>query len=107
MKNKCTFVGVPREIDLRLAPIDLGPNAGRVNLRDEHLPDRPAHRPLARPHVIADRRLGDISAVLIDQTPMDPLRGMALLARRLAIALKPPINDRPIRTQLRRRPTHR
>ena len=47
MKNKCTFVGVAGEVDLRLAPVDLGPDARRVDLRDEHLPDRPAHRALA------------------------------------------------------------
>ena len=83
------------------------PTPGCVHLRDEHLPDRPAHRALARPHVLTHRRLRDLGAVLIDQPPPDPPRGVPLLARRLPIGLKPPVDQRPIRPQLRRRPTHR
>jgi len=97
----------PRQVDLRLAPVDLGPGARRVSLGDEDLADRPAHRPLARAHVLAHRRLRDVGAVLIDQPPPDPPRGMALLARRLPVGLKPRVDQRPPRTQLRRRPPPR
>ena len=96
-----------RQLDHRLAPVDLGLHARRVDLRHEHLADRPAQLALARPHVLAHRHLGDIGAVLIDQPPPDPLGGVTLLARRVAIGLKPLIDHRPIRAQLRRRPAHR
>ena len=92
------------QLDLRLAPVDLRQHAGRVDLRDEHLADRPTHRALSRAHVVADRRLGNLGAVLVDQPPPDPLRRVALLARRLAIGLKPRVDQRAIRAKPRRRP---
>ncbi len=91
----------------RLAPVDLRLDTGRVDLRNEHLPDHQAHRPLARADVLTDRRFRDISAVLIDETPVDPPRGVPLLARRGPVGLKPPIDHRPIPTELRGRATHR
>ena len=91
----------------RFAPVDLRLHTGRVDLRDEHLLDREAHRTLARADVLTDRRLRDIRAVLIHQTPVDPPRGVPLLARRGPIFLKPPIDHRPIRAELRRWATHR
>jgi hypothetical protein len=97
----------PREVHMRLAPVDLSPDTGGVDLRDQHLPDRPTHRAPARAHIVTDRRLRDIGAVLIDQPPMDPFRAVTLLARRLAIGLKPRVDQRPIRTKLRRRPARR
>ena len=97
----------PRQVDLRLAPVDLRANARRVGLRDEHLADGPAHRPLPLTHVLTDRRLGHIGAVLVNQPRPDPLRGVVLLARRLTVGLKPRVDQRPIGTQLRRRPTQR
>ena len=42
MKNRCTVRPRAGEIDLRLAPVDLGLRARRVDLRHEHLADRPA-----------------------------------------------------------------
>jgi len=77
------------------------------HLRHEHLGDRPPHRTLSAADVLTHRRLRDIHAVLIDEPLMDPLRGMPLLARRLAITLEPPVDHRPIRPQLRRRATDR
>jgi len=97
----------PRKLDLGLTPVDLGVGPGRVDLRDMHLADRPTHRPLACPHVIADRRLGDLGAVLVDEPPMDPLGRVTLLARRVAIGLKPCVDQCPIRTELRCRPRDR
>ena len=97
----------PAEHHERLAPVDLRLHPRRVDLRDEHLPDRKPHRPLARADVLTNRRLRDISTVLIHQAPVDPPRGMPLLARRSPIRLKPPVDHRPIRTELRRRPAHR
>ena len=96
-----------RQLDLRLAPVDLRQNAGCVDLRDEHLADRPAHRALSGAHVVADRRLGDVGAVLVDQPPPDPLRRVALLTRRLAVGLKPRVDQRAIRAKPRRRPALR
>jgi hypothetical protein len=78
-----------------------------MDLRDEHLADRPAHRALALTHVVADRRLGDVGAVLVDQSPMDPLRRVALLARRVEVRVKPRVDQRPIRAELRRRAIRR
>jgi hypothetical protein len=47
------------------------------------------------PDVIADRRLGHLRAVLVDQPLPDPLRGMTLLPRRLPIGFsQPSINGR-------------
>jgi hypothetical protein len=97
----------PGELHLGLAPVDLRFPARRVNLPHEHVPERPTQLPLARPHVVPDRRLRDLGAVFIDQPRPDPLRRVALLARRGAISLKPPVDDRQIRTELRRRPPHR
>jgi hypothetical protein len=42
-----------RELNLGLAPVDLGLPARSVDLRHEHLPDRPAQRALAPTHVLA------------------------------------------------------
>jgi hypothetical protein len=88
-------------------PIHLRLHARRVDLRHEHLPDRPPQLAFALTHVLTDRDLRDIGAVLIKQPPPDPLRGMALLARRLAIGRKRLVDQRPVRAELRRRPRHR
>ena len=45
--------------------------------------------------------------MLIHQPLMDPPRGMPLLARRIPIRQQPPIDHRPIPTELRRPTTHR
>ena len=97
----------PRQVDLRLAPVDLRTHTRVVHLRHEHLPDRPAHRALPSTHVLPHRRLRDLGAVLVDQPPPDPPRGVTLLPRRHPIGLKPRVDQRPIRPQPRRRPTHR
>lgn len=91
-----------------MAPsIHLRLHARRVDLRHEHLPDRPPQLAFALTHVLTDRDLRDIGAVLIKQPPPDPLRGVALLARRLAIGRKRLVDQRPVRAELRRRPRHR
>jgi hypothetical protein len=54
-----------------------------VDLRDEHLARPVAELAAAPADVVADRRLGDLSAMLVDQPPPDPLRAVALLARRV------------------------
>ena len=97
----------PREHHQRLAPIDLALHPGRVNLRDEHLGDRPPQLALARPHILTHRNLGNISTMLIDQPPPDPPRGMPLLTRRVPISQQPPVDHRPIRAELRRWTAHR
>ena len=75
-------------------------------LRHERLTDIAQLAP-TRTHIPADLTLRHHRAVLLDQPLPDPPRGMALLARRLPIALKPRVDQRVIRTQLRRRPRHR
>jgi hypothetical protein len=95
------------EHDLRLAPVDLATHPGRVDLRHEHLPERPAHRAPARTHIVTHRRLRHVGAVLVDQPCPDPLRRVTLLARRLEIPRQPTVDQRPVPTQLRRRPTNR
>ena len=97
----------PREHHVSLAPVDLALHPGRVDLRHEHLPDREPHRTLTSPHILPDRRLSDIRAKLINEPLMNPLSGMPLLTRRGPIRLKPPIDHRPIRAELRRWPAHR
>ena len=42
-------------------------------------------------------------AVLLDKTLPDPPRGMTLLARRVPIGLKPGVDQRVMRAELRRR----
>jgi hypothetical protein len=74
-----------RELNHGLAPIDLRLHARGMDLRHEHIADRPTQLPLALTHVLPHGHLGDIGAMLVDQPPPDPLRRVALLARRLAI----------------------
>lgn len=66
-----------------------------------------AARPRARPShadVIADRRLGDLDAMLVDQSLPHALGGVALLARRAEIGHKPLVDELAVLAQLRRRP---
>ena len=72
-----------------------------MDLRHEDVADRPAELPLARPHELAGRDLRGLSAMLIDQTLMDPLRSVTLLVRRLAVGHQPRVDHRPVHTQLR------
>jgi hypothetical protein len=95
------------EHDPRLAPVDLGLDAGGVNPRHEHLPGRPAELAPTAAHVVAHGRLRDLGTPLVDQPPPDPLRRVALLARRLPVGLDPGVDQRPVRPQLRRRPARR
>lgn len=56
-----------RQIDIGLAPVDLGRLPGRMDLRNEHLP-RPLPQLTPPPaDVIADGRLSDLETVLVDQ----------------------------------------
>ena len=59
----------PAEHDQRLAPVDLGLDPRRIDLRDEHLPDQPSKLTPARSHMLTDRDLRDIGSVLINQPP--------------------------------------
>jgi len=63
------------KLDLGLAPIDLRCPRGRVDLRDEHLTDPQPQLAATLVHVLADGHLRDVSTMLIDQPPPDPLRG--------------------------------
>ncbi len=92
--------------DLRLAPVDLALHARLMDLRHERLHALPAF-PAPPMNVFTDRALGDISRVLITQPFPDPLRGMALLTRRIPVALKPGVDQLLVATQLRRRPADR
>ena len=95
------------QADLSLAPVNLRRLTRRVNLRHEHLPASPAQLATPLAHVIAHRRLGHTGAVLVNQTPPNPLRRVALLARRVAVGDQPPIDQLAIPAQLGRRHPHR
>ena len=57
MTNRCTVVAHARRASTSASPQSTSaPTPGRVHLRDEHLPDRPAHRALAPAHVLPHRR---------------------------------------------------
>jgi len=75
-----------------------------VNLRHEHVPRRQAQLAATLADVIADRRLGDIDAVLVDQAPPHALGGVTLLARRLKVCGQPLVDDLAVLAQLRRAP---
>jgi hypothetical protein len=72
-------------------------------LRHERLTDLP-ELATALTHIARHLALGDLRAVLGDQPLPHPPRRVPLLARRIAIALKPLVDQRPERTELRRRP---
>jgi hypothetical protein len=107
MKNTCTVARLPARSTSACPPVDLGSDRGRVDLRHEHIPCRVTELAPALAHVIADRRLGDLGAVLVDEAPPDALRRVALLARRVKISDQPRVDQLAIRAQLRRRPRHR
>jgi hypothetical protein len=50
-----------------------------VDLRDEHLPRGEAKLATALAHVITHRRLRHVSAMLVNEPPPDPVRGMPCL----------------------------
>jgi hypothetical protein len=91
---------------VRLTPVDLGLHPGLVDLRHEH-PTGLTELASPRGDVLAHRALGHLGAMLVDQPPPDPPRRVTLLARRRPIGLKPLVDQRPKRTQRRRRPTLR
>jgi hypothetical protein len=78
-----------------------------VDLRHKHIARREPELTAALAHMIAHRRLPNLGAVLVHKPAPDPLGRMALLARRLKVRGQPLIDQRAIRTQLRRRPTLR
>jgi hypothetical protein len=92
------------QADHRLAPVDLGLVSGVVDLGDEGLTGQP-DLPAARAYVVAHGRLGHLSAVLLHQALPDPPRGMALLARRLAVGRKPPVDQAPVGAERGGRPS--
>ncbi len=96
----------PSHRDLRLTPVDLRLHTRTVDLRHERL-DSFATLGSAIVNVFPDRALSDIGRVLLAQPLPDPLRGMALLARRIPVPVKPAVDQLPIRAKLRRWPTHR
>lgn len=94
------------QIGVRLAPVDLGLGPRLVHLRDEPLHPQAKLAP-ATMDVLAHRRLSDVRGVLVAQPLPDPLRRVPLLARRLAVALKPRVDQRPVGPELRRRSLRR
>jgi hypothetical protein len=95
-----------RHRDLRLTPIDLALHARLMGLRHERLNTLPA-LPATTMHVLPDRALSDISRVLIAQALPDPPSGVTLFTRRVAVGLKPGVDQLPICPQLWRRPADR
>jgi len=86
----------------RLAPVDLGLNAGVVhegNHRRRWLAELPA--PVGHP--LAHRSLRDLRAVLLGQALPDTVSGMTLLARHVQIRDQPLIDELPVLPELRRR----
>jgi len=78
-----------------------------VDLRHEDLRQRQAQLTPTPAHVIADRPLGHFDAVLVDQPPPHPLGRVTLLARRLAVGGKPPVDQLAVLTKPRRQPRSR
>ena len=95
------------EHHLGLAPVDLRLRRRLVAERHERLVDELAQLAPALAHVAAHLALGRLDAVLVTQPLPHPPRGVALLARRLAIARKPVVDQRPVGPQLRRRAVFR
>lgn len=97
------MVATPAKLTVASPQSTSAQGSGQVHLGDEDLGHGQAELALAPPHVVADRRLGDVGAVLVEQSPPDPLRGVALLARSLLVGLKPAVDQRPVGAELRRR----
>lgn len=89
--------------NLRLAPVDLGLRAGIVGLGDVAL-DPQAELSPAGGDVLAHGSLGDPCALLDDQPLPDALGGVALLGRRLPVALEPLVDQVVVGAEDRRRP---
>jgi hypothetical protein len=85
---------------------DLRLDTGVSDQRHEHLADL-AKLPTPPAHVAADLTLRNLRAVLLNETLPDPPRRVTPLARRLTISLDPPVDHRPERPELGRRPRHR
>lgn len=83
---------LPSHPDLRLAPVDLGLGAGVVGLGDVAL-DPQAELAAAPGDVLADGALGDLGALLGDQSLPDALGGVALLGRRFPVAFEPLVDQ--------------
>jgi hypothetical protein len=86
------------EIDLGLTPIHLRRPRRRMDLRHEHLSHGQPQLAPTLMHVLADRHFRHLNAMLIDQTPPDPLRGMPLLPRRHQVSDKPLIDQLAVLT---------
>jgi len=83
-----------RDHGLRPTPVDLGLDAGRVGLGDVGVACE-AELAAALGDVLADGALRDLRTMLIDEPRVDPLRGVALLGRGVAVGLKPAV-DQPV-----------
>ena len=95
---------LPRELELGLAPVDLGLHSRLVHLRHEGRVDRIPQLAPPAAHVLAHRDLGQLGVMLVDEPLPDPARRVALLARRRAVGDEPLVDQRPIRPELRRCP---
>ena len=95
------------DLDLGLAPVDLGLLAGQVYLGNEGPGERLAELTTATADVLAHRRLGDVGSVLSEEALPDPLGRVALLPGRLAVGEEPLVDERPVGPKLRRRPARR
>jgi hypothetical protein len=90
--------------DRGLAPIDLRLGPRLVAERHEYLIDELTQLTTPITHIATRLALGHLDAPLITQPLPHPPGRVALLARRLAVGHKPGIDQRPVLTQLRRRP---
>lgn len=79
-EEEVDLAALAANLDDRLAPVDLGLDPRLVHPRHVHLVDRLAE--LAPANVVAHRPLGEFGALLVHEALPDPLRGVALLARR-------------------------
>ena len=101
-QEQVDLAGLTAHDHLRLAPVDLGLRAGVGDQGDERLDL--ADLATSRRHVAVDLALGDLGTVLCEEPLPDAAGGMALLSRRLPVGCQPPVDDRPVGPQLRRRP---
>jgi hypothetical protein len=89
------------ELGLDLVPIHLRFVAKVIGLRDEDLMLQKPHRLPALAHILAHRGLADDNLRhLFPQPHPNAMRGMPLLARRLAVRFENRVDERNCRSQL-------
>ncbi len=86
----------------RLVPIDLASLPRRIALRHTGGARRPAQLPFAFAHVLPHRHLRHLVLRQLAPDPLeDPVRGVTLLARRIAIGLQDSVDERLQRSNYR------